>query len=186
MGSLRRGAALVPLVAAFGIVAALPGSAQGAHAGLCASALSSGAFNVIYAEAGTPTVGTSGADLIIGTSGDDVIAAGNGDDLVCGLGGADRIDGGNGADRLLGDVGCAGGCDGRMNGTGADTVEGGNGDDTLWGDNGDDTLSGGNGDDRLIGANPAPSDADATQDGCDGGRGLDTATSCDATTATEA
>lgn len=180
MGRLRRASALVPLIAALGAISALPGAAQGAHAGFCSAELAEGApeYNVIYATPGVPTLGTDGADLIVGTSGDDVIDGGNGDDLICGRGGSDTLSGDNGDDRILGDVGCAAGatfpaCPGDQGTAGTDTVNGGNGDDTLWGDQGNDTVSGGNGDDRLFGANVGQ-DGAATTDTCDGGRGLDT------------
>ena len=155
---------------------ALPATSLAAHESTCATAVASGDFNVI-SGAGT-LFGTDGNDVIIGSAFDDTILGGGGDDVVCGRGGADRLEGENGLDRVLGDV-----CDGceafGENGTpGDDWVFGGNGMDTLWGDEGADDVFGGNGDDALIGGNPN-GHTDET-DTCDGGRGTDTATRCDA------
>ncbi|HYF26495.1 MAG TPA: calcium-binding protein [Baekduia sp.] len=170
---MRRTLLAVPVVALLGVGLTLPATSVGGHEPTCATALSSGAYNVIHGAGAI--VGTNGNDVIIGSAGADSVAAGNGDDVVCGLGGADSIDGGNGADLLLGDV-CTG-CGVDPGAPGADAVSGGNGNDRVWGDEGADVLTAGNGDDALFGGNPG-GDGDET-DACDGGRGTDTAARCD-------
>jgi hypothetical protein len=95
-------------------------------------------FNVVVAQPGVTTLGTSGADLVYGTAGEDEIAALGGNDIVLGSGGNDRIAGGDGDDTLCG-------------GDGNDLLAGGTGSDVVSGDSGNDDLSGGPGDDRMFG-----------------------------------
>lgn len=130
----------------------------------------------IVAQAGQPTEGTPGADVIVGTSGDDRISGRGGDDLICALGGDDVVRGGRGADQVdLGagaDVGRGGsGSDLILGGGGADILDGNRGHDTLRGNGGADTLSGNGGRDRLRG--------DRGIDTCDGGGGRDTGARCE-------
>ena len=51
---------------------------------------------------GTPTIGTSGDDVILGTYAGDNIDGGSGNDTICGLGNGDTLVGGPGDDRLFG------------------------------------------------------------------------------------
>jgi len=110
----------------------------------------------IAALAGTPTVGTSGDDVILGSAGDDVIDGGAGNDIVCAGDGNDVVTGGDGNDRLLGDGGNdvlrgGPGVDVVNGGLGNDRVLGGIGNDTLIGDAGNDFLGGFGGDDDISG-----------------------------------
>jgi RTX calcium-binding nonapeptide repeat (4 copies) len=83
----------------------------------------------IVAEAGSPTTGTRGRDVIVGTAGDDRIRSGAGRDLVCGRKGKDRVGSAQGSDRLEGGAGK----DRLRAGRGADRLDGGRGRDRCRG-----------------------------------------------------
>jgi Ca2+-binding RTX toxin-like protein len=106
-------------------------------------------------------VGTNNSETIIGTPGPDVIAARGGNDTVYGRAGNDVICGITGDDRLFGEQGN----DHLDGGNGKDILKGGTGNDRLFGQRDDDAMDGGPGSD----------------DKCNGGRGTDTATSCEQT-----
>ncbi|MDQ3773180.1 MAG: hypothetical protein M3461_01765, partial [Pseudomonadota bacterium] len=133
---------------------------------------SSGASYVVFGQAAPPVsvrcnglpatiVGTFGNDTLVGTSGNDVIHGRGGNDIIRGRGGNDVICGGKGDDRLFGDQGK----DQLFGGGGNDVLKGGTDNDRLFGQRGDDAMDGGPG----------------SSDKCNGGRGTDTATSCEQT-----
>ena len=132
----------------------------------------SGASYVVFGQAAPPVsvtcnglpatiVGTFGNDTLFGTPGNDVIHGRGGNDIIRGLAGKDVICGGKGHDRLFGDQGK----DHLFGGRGNDVLKGGADNDRLFGQRGDDAMDGGPGSD----------------DHCNGGRGTDTATSCEQT-----
>ena len=150
----------------------------------------------------TPTIiGTNGPDEIFGTEGNDVIVGLGGDDFILGGGGADTICGGSGDDFVIGQQGAdqlfgENGNDIVLGGPGNDVVSGGNGNDILFGNFGNDSLWGGNGDDFLNGDLPFPADQSETppgahedpnvnSDSCNGERGSDSATFCEAESSIE-
>ncbi|MDQ3775096.1 MAG: hypothetical protein M3461_12425 [Pseudomonadota bacterium] len=132
----------------------------------------SGASYVVFGQAAPPVsvtcnglpatiVGTFGNDTLVGTPGNDVIHGRGGNDIIRGRGGNDVICGGKGDDQLFGDQGK----DQLFGGGGNDVLKGGTDNDRLFGQSGDDAMDGGPGSD----------------DKCNGGRGTDTATSCEQT-----
>ena len=133
---------------------------------------SSGASYVVFGQAAPPVsvrcnglpatiVGTFGNDNLFGTPGNNVIHGRGGNDIIRGLAGKDVICGGKGYDRLFGDQGK----DRLFGGRGNDVLKGGADNDRLFGQHGDDAMDGGPGSD----------------DHCNGGRGTDTAMSCEQT-----
>ncbi len=125
----------------------------------------------------TPTiVGTPGDDVIVGTSANDVIVGGAGNDTIKGFSGDDRICGGDGRDTI--DAGS--GRDRVSGGADPDLILGSSGDDQLAGDAGNDVLRGNSGRDTLDGG----TDAGAPGDSCNGGSGIDTASTCEVVIAT--
>ncbi len=144
--------------------------------------------------------GGVGEDRIDGGSGNDVITGGGDDDRIDGLFGNDTIDGGDGSDNILGGDDADtifGGSNLITDGDGNDIIDGGGGDDTIRGgagnddifggfDDGNDFLAGGNGNDLIDGGagldtingedgNDRLFAADGSEDGVDGGNGVDRA-----------
>ncbi len=131
----------------------------------------SGASYVVFGQATPPVppvrchglpatiVGTIRNDTLFGTPGNDVIHGRRGNDIIRGLGGRDLICGGPGNDRLFGNQGK----------------------DRLFGERGNDLLKGGTGNDRLFGQSGADAmeGGPGSDDNCNGGRGTDTAASCE-------
>jgi hypothetical protein len=132
----------------------------------------SGASYVVFGQAAPPVsvrcnglpatiIGTFGNDTLFGTAGNDVIHGRGGNDIIRGLAGKDVICGGKGDDRLFGDQGK----DQLFGGRGDDVLKGGTDNDRLFGQAGSDAMDGGLG----------------NGDNCNGGRGTDTAKSCEQT-----